>query len=87
MAIELTNVLRKNRNWEVIPVGSQKSGDIGTTCGTIPNHGYDHIYLVIKIIDADEMVIADNQKKEPHSRFASGKDNRTPTKYFLRAVK
>jgi hypothetical protein len=86
MAIELTNILRKNRNWEVIPNGSQKSGDIGTTCGTIPNHGYDHIYLVIEAKDEDEMIIVDNQKNEPHTRFASGKGGKTPTKYFLRAV-
>ncbi|MBB6370442.1 hypothetical protein [Chryseobacterium shigense] len=86
MAIELTNILRKKRNWGVIPNGSQQSGDIGTTCGTIPNHGYDHIYLVVERKGNDEMVIVDNQKNEPHTRFASGKGGKTPTKYFLRAV-
>ena len=86
MAIELTNILRKNRNWQIIPNGAQKSGDIGTTCGTIPNHGSDHIYLVIESKDGDEMIVVDNQKSEPHPRFASGRGGKTPTKYFLRAV-
>ena len=84
-AIELTRLLANHRNWVVVPVGQQKSGDVGTTCGDVPVHGKDHIYLVLKDNNADEMVIADNQDTHPHFRYASGKGGRTPTKYFLRA--
>ena len=32
------------------------------------------------------MVIANNQKPKPHSRFVSGQGRQTPTKFFLRAT-
>ena len=83
LAIELGRVL-KSRNWQVIPVGEQRVGDVGSTCGTVPHHGRDHIYLVLKVLNSDEMVVADNQEASPHFRFASGK-GRTPTTFFLRA--
>lgn len=83
MAIGLGTVL-KERGWGVIPVGSQDAGDVGSTCGPSPNPGYDHIYLVLKTLSSDEMVIADNQQQNPHFRFASGQ-GKTPTKFFLRA--
>ena len=57
----------------------------GFSCGTTPNHGFDHMYLVLQRVDQDEMVIADNQKPQPHSRFVSG-NGKTPTKFFLRAT-
>ncbi len=85
-AISLTRELRDTRKWKVIPVGSQLPGDIGTTCGETPNHGYDHIYVVLKKLNDDEMLIADNQSTQPHFRWASGNGGKTPTKYFLRAV-
>jgi len=85
-AIDLTNILRDNRGWKLIKVGDQQPGDIGTTCGTKPNHGYDHIYLVVKRVDADKMIIADNQDTVVHERYASGNQKKTPTKYFLRAA-
>jgi len=84
-AIALGNTLKSKRNWQVIPVGQQKSGDVGSTCGTEPNHGSDHIYLVLKTLNDDEMVIADNQASRPHFRYASGIGGKTPTKFFLRA--
>ena len=65
--------------------GQQQPGDVGSTCGTTPNHGFDHIYLLLQRVDADEMVIADNQSSKPHTRFVSGK-GKTPTKFFLRAT-
>ena len=83
-ALALGNLLKSERQWQVIPVGQQKEGDVGSTCGPTPNHGFDHIYLVLKVLNADEMVIADNQQPVPHFRFASGQ-GRTPTKFFLRA--
>lgn len=83
-AFDLGNVL-KEKNWKSIPVGSQQSGDIGSTCGNAPHHGTDHIYLVLRSVNPDEMVVADNQKPEPHFRFASGKGGVSPTKFFLRA--
>jgi hypothetical protein len=46
-AIDLGRRLKNNRNWQVVPVGEQKRGDVGSTCGQTPNHGRDHIYLVL----------------------------------------
>jgi len=85
-ALDLTKELRDNHHWEVIELGNQQAGDIGTTCGDIPHHGLDHIYLVLKKINDDEMLIADNQASAPHFRWASGQGGKTPTKFFLRAV-
>lgn len=84
-AIVLGNLLKSKRNWRMIPIGEQQAGDVGSTCGSQPNHGYDHIYLVLKVLNTDEMVIADNQEPKPHFRFASGVGGKTPTKFFLRA--
>ncbi len=84
MAFDLTRTLSE-RGWTDVLVGSQKSGDVGTTCGQTPIHGQDHIYLVLRPINADEMVIADNQSAQPHFRFASGAGGKTPTRKFLRA--
>lgn len=78
----------KARGWSVVAVGKQKPGDVGVTFDRDPTPpGADHIYLVVETKGADEMVIADNQRKTDatHSRFASGK-GKTPTEYFLRAV-
>src|ERR1700722_15133405 len=57
-AIELGRILME-RNWETIHVGQQQNGDVGSTCGTEPNHGSDHIYLVVQVMNSDEMVVAD----------------------------
>ena len=84
MAFDLGNTL-KQRGWTVINVGNQKAGDVGSTCGDTPHHGVDHIYLVLRPVNADEMVIADNQDTKPHFRFASGAGGKSPTKFFLRA--
>jgi hypothetical protein len=83
-AIALGNLLKTERTWQVIALGDQQPGDIGSTCGPTPNHGSDHVYLVLKVLNSDEMVIADNQAAQPHFRFASGK-GKTPTTFFLRA--
>jgi len=80
--------LVKARGWTKIAVGKQQPGDIGVTFDNDPTPpGADHIYLVIKTLGADEMMIADNQRKTDatHSRFASGK-GKTPTEFFLRAT-
>ena len=87
MAIELGNYLNRTRNWQVIEPGSQQRGDIGSTCGDTPRSNADHIYLVLEGINDDEMVIVDNQSIQPHTRFASGKGGKTPTKFFLRATR
>ena len=84
-ALAFGNML-KQRGWQVVAIGSQQAGDIGSTCGTAPNHGSDHVYLVLRPVSADEMVIADNQASAPHFRFASGKGGKTPTKFFLRVT-
>jgi hypothetical protein len=83
LAIDLGNVLKK-RGWQVIALGEQKEGDVGSTSGAQANHGFDHIYTVLKVLNSDEMVVADNQQPQPHFRFASG-NGKTPTKFFLRA--
>jgi hypothetical protein len=82
-ALALGNVLRK-RGWKVVPVGQQTAGDVGSTCGPTASHGQDHIYLVLQVLNQDEMVIADNQAAAPHFRYASGYGGKTPTKFFLR---
>jgi hypothetical protein len=83
-AIQLGRTLIE-RGWTRVAVGSQQQGDIGSTCGQTAHHGYDHVYLVLRPINIDEMVIADNQATSPHFRFASGKGH-TPTQFFLRAT-
>jgi len=84
MAIDLGNVLMQ-RGWQVIEIGEQEQGDVGSTCGTQPEHGVDHIYLVLQAVDANDMVVADNQEPQPHPRTVSGHDDISPTRFFLRA--
>jgi predicted SpoU family rRNA methylase len=84
-AIDLGEILKDHRGWEFIPVGQQRLGDVGSTCGSVPHHGTDHIYLVLRIVNSDEMVVADNQAETPHFRWASGKGGKSPTTFFLRA--
>src|SRR5665213_885916 len=40
-AFALGNLLQQ-RKWQVIALGEQRSGDVGSTCGTAPRHGQDH---------------------------------------------
>jgi|HubBroStandDraft_6_1064221.scaffolds.fasta_scaffold201329_1 hypothetical protein len=87
LAFDLGNVLKNNRNWQFVPVGQQQAGDVGSTCGSTPHHGTDHIYLVLQLVNTDEMVVADNQAEAPHFRWASGKGGKSPTTFFLRASK
>lgn len=82
-ALALGNVL-KERGWKVIPVGEQLAGDVGSTCGKVPNHGSDHIYFVVWSVNPSENIVADNQATQPHFRFTSG-HGKTTTKFFLRA--
>jgi hypothetical protein len=83
-AIELGQELVR-RGWKRIPVGEQERGDVGSTCGPVAHHGTDHIYLVLRTVNDDEMVVADNQASSPHFRFASGQ-GKSPTTFFLRAT-
>jgi hypothetical protein len=83
MAIDMCRVLQ-SRGWTKITVGDQQRGDVGSTCGTTAHHGTDHVYVVLRDLNVDEMVVADNQEPAPHFRFASGK-SQSPTTYFLRA--
>lgn len=84
-ALELANLLR-DRGWARVPNGQQAPGDIGSTCGPEPEHGVDHVYLVLQPIDDDQMLIADNQQPVPHARYVSGAGGKSPTRYFLRAA-
>jgi Lipase (class 3) len=83
MAIDMCRLLQ-TRGWRRIALEEQQKGDVGTTCGEVPNHGTDHVYVVLRSLNPDEMVVADNQEPVPHFRFASGK-GKSPTTYFLRA--
>jgi hypothetical protein len=83
-ALDLGNLL-KTRGWQIVPICKQQAGDVGSTCGTTPHHGTDHIYLDLKLVNDDEMIIADNQAQAPHFRWASGKGGKSPTTFFLRA--
>ena len=84
-AIALGRYLQDTRNWTRVDAGSQMPGDVGSTCGETANHGSDHIYLVLQVLNPDEMVIADNQEPKPHFRFVSSVGGKTPTRFFLRA--
>src|SRR6185312_14386416 len=59
-------LMLEKRGWKRIEVGSQQAGDIASTCKSAPDHGNDHVYLVLRAVNADEMVIADNQAHAPH---------------------
>jgi glycoside hydrolase-like protein/lipase (class 3) len=83
MAIDICRVLQ-SRGWTKIAVADQQKGDVGSTCGAVAHHGTDHVYVVLRDLNLDEMVVADNQEPAPHFRFASGK-SQSPTTYFLRA--
>jgi hypothetical protein len=84
-ALALVDLLIK-RGWQKIPLGSQIPGDVGTTVyGGVAHHGTDHVFLVLRIMGDDEMVIADNQASTAHFRYVSGKGGKTPTRFFLRA--
>jgi hypothetical protein len=86
LAFDLGNLLKNGRGWRIVTVGQQQVGDVGSTCGSTPHHGTDHIYLVLKTVNSDEMVVADNQTDAPHFRWASGKGGKSPTTFFLRAT-
>jgi hypothetical protein len=73
-AIALGNLLKSKRGWQVIAVGEQKEGDIGSTCGPQPDHGRDHIYLVLKVLNSYEMVVADKQAPQPHFKWPRRKN-------------
>lgn len=71
----------KNRGWDMIDVGYQTAGDVAVAENNV------HIFFVVKTVDHDEMIIADNQAPGPHYRKASGDPdlNHSPVAYFLRA--
>lgn len=79
--------LIERRGWRRIEVGGQRPGDVGVAYDNGDPPGADHIYLVIEVLDDDQMKVTDNQNREdsPHSRSARGRDGRTGTDYFLRA--
>lgn len=77
--------LRDKREWTPIDVGGQHAGDVGSTYGSEPQHGVDHVYLVLENMNGDEMTVADNQATKPHFRWASGLGGKSPTRFFLRA--
>ncbi|MDX8522072.1 hypothetical protein [Mesorhizobium dulcispinae] len=81
----LAQYLQQN-GWPKVSVGNQQAGDVGVCRDDDKKTaGADHIFLVVKRVDSDQMWIADNQESfAPHLRFASGKGGKTPVDYFLR---
>lgn len=86
LAIQAGERLEK-LGWRRILPGEEKlePGDVGSTCGKVADHGEDHIYLVFAPMNPDENLVVDNQARVPHPRSVSGKDGKTPTRFFLRA--
>lgn len=85
MALDLVRLL-KSRGWNVVPVGSEKPGDVGTTCGDDYDPGVDHVYLVVEVGDDGIVTVADNQSSHLHPRPVAGDGgNYSPTTFFLRA--
>ncbi len=84
MAFDLVALL-KERGWSVVQNGDHQPGDVGTTCGRIPRHGIDHVYIVVERDGIDKMLVTDNQAPTLHSRYVSGAGGKSPTQYFLRA--
>ncbi|HWA84353.1 MAG TPA: hypothetical protein VG820_12995 [Fimbriimonadaceae bacterium] len=84
-AIDFGRTLEQ-RGWNRIEVGKQKPGDVGSTCGDQPQHGVDHVYLVVEVFDPKEMLVADNQKPTLHKRRTDNLDGKSPTRFFLRAT-
>jgi hypothetical protein len=80
----LARRLGDGRRWTRIECGDQFAGDVGVTFDRTQPPGADHVYLVVERVDADEMIIADNQAPRRHPRRVSG-GGKTPTEYFLRA--
>ncbi|QND60148.1 hypothetical protein [Mesorhizobium huakuii] len=81
----LAKYLEKTRGWARVKVGGQKPGDVAVCFDNTKPAGADHIYLVVKCLDSDEMLIADNQTNYcPRIRYASG-HGQTAVEYFLRA--
>lgn len=94
-AYELVDVL-KARGWVPVPIQGSNAGmpvrdllpgDVGTTChGAVLHPGYDHVYLVLRSINPNENVVADNERHYPHLRSIDGRgDVVTPSYLFLRA--
>jgi hypothetical protein len=71
----------QKRGWNQVDVGNQHAGDVAVAERDV------HIFLVVKTVGPDEMIIADNQAPSPHYRKASGDAslNHSPVAYFLRA--
>jgi hypothetical protein len=81
----LAKYIERTLGWRRIAVGQQQPGDVGVCRDDDPTPaGADHIFFVTKRMDADEMMIVDNQESfAPHTRFASGHGGKTPVEYFL----
>ncbi|WP_431264786.1 hypothetical protein ACQ859_04570 [Roseateles chitinivorans] len=73
------------RGWIEVPPGDQRAGDVGSTCREDKHHGEDHVFLVVRCVNQDEMIVVDNQADHPHFRWAGGQDGRTPAAMFYRA--
>ncbi|MFX1680050.1 hypothetical protein PV762_12510 [Mitsuaria sp. CC2] len=73
------------RGWVEVPPGDQRAGDIGSTCREEAHHGEDHVFLVVRCVNQDEMIVVDNQAAYPHFRWASGQGGKTPAAMFYRA--
>ncbi|WP_343627926.1 hypothetical protein [Roseateles sp.] len=74
------------RGWERVPVGQQRAGDVGTTCGDERQPGIDHVYFVLDVDPLGGMTVVDNQDGlRPHWRPTEAQESFSPTTTFLRA--
>lgn len=93
LALGLIDLL-ESRKWTVYRAADVRSGkvrlkagDIGTTCyGGVRHPGTDHVYLVLRPLNENENLIADNQARAAHVRFIDGTGGKSPTICFLRAT-
>ncbi|CAN7177373.1 hypothetical protein LJR009_000319 [Bosea sp. LjRoot9] len=81
----LAKYIEKTLKWRRVQVGQQQPGDVAVCRDDDPDPpGADHIFFLTKRVNADEMMIVDNQESfAPHTRFASGYGGKTPVEYFL----
>jgi hypothetical protein len=83
ITLRVTNLARRvaARGWDIVAKGHQHPGDVAIAENDV------HIFLVVKTIDQDEMIIADNQAPGPHKRRVRGDPSlhHSPVSYFLRA--
>jgi len=89
LAQDLAETLENKAGWHRVDLADYQAGDVGVTDARIDPPNADHIYLVMRRIDSNDMMVVDNQARTPegtiHERTVDGSIFiKTPTHYFLR---